>query len=208
MADNANVIAVLGRNRRAGRWKVAGHTLVVAAFGACYLDLTRAVVDEEDEDISMSVFVLFGSVSFLFPQVSPRQHDSAIRDGVAVVGLCRHAPRRRSHRSRSRRPQLDGPVLTHPSRREANGIPTNTVTPTTSRSKRSRPAARGVGHQRRASGRTGTRHRARGVTRQGLSALCRAKDRDDQGQPVKTRTMSALLTTDVGLSVSCEPLAE
>ena len=70
MADNANVIAVLGRNRRAGRWKVAGHTLVVAAFGACYLDLTRAVVDEEDEDISMSVFVLFGSVSFLFPQGS------------------------------------------------------------------------------------------------------------------------------------------
>ena len=63
----SKVIAVLGRTVRAGRWKVSDDSLVIALFGRCALDLSRAYVDEEDEDLSMSVFALFGSVSILLP---------------------------------------------------------------------------------------------------------------------------------------------
>lgn len=68
MEDNAKVVAVLGRNRRLGRWRVAGHTLVVAVFGTCQLDLTRALIDEEDEAVELVVFALFGNVTVHLPQ--------------------------------------------------------------------------------------------------------------------------------------------
>jgi hypothetical protein len=62
------VIAVFGRTLRAGRWKVADDSLVIAVFGRCVLDLTRAYVDEDaDDELTMSVFSLFGSVSILLP---------------------------------------------------------------------------------------------------------------------------------------------
>jgi hypothetical protein len=76
----SKVIAVLGRTLRAGRWKLAEDTLVIALFGRCVLDLTRAYVDEEDEDLTMSIFAIFGSVSVLLPpgcDVEP--------SGVAIV---------------------------------------------------------------------------------------------------------------------------
>lgn len=67
MSYTAKVIAVLGRTLRAGRWKLADDTLVIAVFGRCVLDLSRAYVDEEDEALSMTVFALFGSVSIVLP---------------------------------------------------------------------------------------------------------------------------------------------
>lgn len=76
----SKVIAVLGRTLRAGRWKLADDTLVIALFGRCVLDLTRAYVDEDDDDLTMSVFAVFGSVSILLPpgcDVEP--------SGVAIV---------------------------------------------------------------------------------------------------------------------------
>ena len=63
----SKVIAVFGRTVRTGRWKVAEDSLVIAVFGRCVLDLTRAYVDEEDDDLTVSVFSLFGSVSILLP---------------------------------------------------------------------------------------------------------------------------------------------
>jgi hypothetical protein len=63
----SKVIAVFGRTVRAGRWKVAEDSLVIAFFGRCVLDLTRAYVDEDDDDLTVSVFSLFGSVSILLP---------------------------------------------------------------------------------------------------------------------------------------------
>lgn len=67
MSYTAKVIAVFGRTLRAGRWKLADDSLVIAVFGRCVLDLSRAYVDEEDEDLSMTVFALFGSVSVVLP---------------------------------------------------------------------------------------------------------------------------------------------
>lgn len=67
MAYTAKVIAVLGRTLRAGRWKLADDSLVIAIFGRCVLDLSRAYVDEEDDHLSMTVFCLFGSVSVVLP---------------------------------------------------------------------------------------------------------------------------------------------
>lgn len=76
----SKVIAVLGRTLRAGRWKLAEDTLVISFFGRCVLDLTRAYVDDEDDELTMSVFAAFGSVSILLPpgcDVEP--------SGVAIV---------------------------------------------------------------------------------------------------------------------------
>lgn len=67
MSYTAKVIAVLGRTLRAGRWKLADDSLVIAVFGRCVLDLSRAYVDEEDDELSMTVFCLFGSVSIVLP---------------------------------------------------------------------------------------------------------------------------------------------
>jgi len=50
----SKVIAVLGRTVRAGRWKVAEDSLVIAIFGRCVLDLTRPYVDAEDDELTMS----------------------------------------------------------------------------------------------------------------------------------------------------------
>lgn len=63
----SKVIAVLGRTVRAGRWKLAEDSLVIAVFGRCALDLSRSFVDEEDDDLTMTIFSLFGSVSVLLP---------------------------------------------------------------------------------------------------------------------------------------------
>ncbi len=63
----SKVIAVLGRTVRAGRWKLAEDSLVIAVFGRCALDLSRSFVDEDDDDLTMNIFSLFGSVSVLLP---------------------------------------------------------------------------------------------------------------------------------------------
>ncbi len=67
MSYTAKVVAVLGRTLRAGRWKLADDSLVIAVFGRCVLDLSRAYVDEDDDELSMTVFALFGSVSIVLP---------------------------------------------------------------------------------------------------------------------------------------------
>ncbi|MEE9414445.1 MAG: hypothetical protein V3V01_04105 [Acidimicrobiales bacterium] len=66
----ARFIAVLGRTRRVGRWKVSNDNQVIAVLGKCHLDLTEAFVDDEAEEISMSVLTVFGSVSLLLPEGS------------------------------------------------------------------------------------------------------------------------------------------
>ena len=62
------MISVFGRTRRVGRWQVSSDTLVIALFGTCRLDLTQAFVDEDDDELSMTVITVFGFVSVLLPQ--------------------------------------------------------------------------------------------------------------------------------------------
>lgn len=76
----ARFIAVLGRTRRVGRWKVSDANQVIAILGKCHLDLTEAFVDDEAEEVSMSVLTIFGSVSMLLPE------GSKVRpSGIAVL---------------------------------------------------------------------------------------------------------------------------
>lgn len=78
----ARFIAVLGRTRRVGRWKVSDANQVIAILGKCHLDLTEAFVDDEAEEVSMSVLTIFGSVSILLPEGS-----QVCPSGVAVLAV-------------------------------------------------------------------------------------------------------------------------
>jgi hypothetical protein len=59
------MLAILGRSRRTGRWRLASRTSVLALLGACHLDLRASFV--EDDSLKMKVTVLFGSATFLLP---------------------------------------------------------------------------------------------------------------------------------------------
>ncbi len=63
----AKVIAVFGRTRRAGRWTICDHSIVVSFFGRCHLDLTKAITEDGTEDVSMTVVAIFGSVTIVVP---------------------------------------------------------------------------------------------------------------------------------------------
>lgn len=60
------MLAVFGRCRRVGRWRLAAKSVVLAAFGTCFLDLRDAHIDG-DEPISMKLTVVIGSVRILLP---------------------------------------------------------------------------------------------------------------------------------------------
>lgn len=62
----AKMLAVLGRSRRTGRWRVAKTTNVLALLGACKIDMSDAVID--DEQLKMKITVLFGSASIVLPE--------------------------------------------------------------------------------------------------------------------------------------------
>ncbi len=75
----AKVVSVLGRTRRVGRWMVSDDTRVIVVLGSCHLDLTRAYVDDDTEEISIDALTLFGSLRITVPDGS-RVHPS----GAAV----------------------------------------------------------------------------------------------------------------------------
>ncbi len=60
------MLAVLGRCRRGGRWQPAARSSVLAVLGDCYLDMTKALVDEA-EPVKFQVTVCLGSVTFIVP---------------------------------------------------------------------------------------------------------------------------------------------
>ncbi|MEM7342054.1 MAG: hypothetical protein AAF467_25665 [Actinomycetota bacterium] len=62
----AKMLAVLGRSRRTGRWRPAKTTNVLALFGGCKVDMTHAVIDEEE--LKMTVTVLFGTATVMVPE--------------------------------------------------------------------------------------------------------------------------------------------
>ena len=62
----AKMLAVLGRSRRTGRWRLAKVTNVLALLGGCRIDMRHAVI--EDESLTMKITVLFGSASVLLPR--------------------------------------------------------------------------------------------------------------------------------------------
>jgi hypothetical protein len=61
------MLAVLGRCRRTGRWRIAGRSSVLALLGSCNLDMRHSFVDEEQERLRMKVTVVLGSATFLLP---------------------------------------------------------------------------------------------------------------------------------------------
>ncbi|MGH1492873.1 MAG: hypothetical protein ACRBK7_26345 [Acidimicrobiales bacterium] len=60
------MLAVLGRCRRGGRWQPANRSSVLAVVGDCYLDMRKALVDEE-QPVKFEVTVVLGSVTFVVP---------------------------------------------------------------------------------------------------------------------------------------------
>lgn len=60
------MLAVFGKCRRVGRWRLAMKSVVLAVFGTCFLDLREAVLDGDDP-IQMKLTVVFGSVRILLP---------------------------------------------------------------------------------------------------------------------------------------------
>lgn len=60
------MLAVLGRCRRGGRWQPAAKSSVLAVLGDCYLDMRKALVDEE-QPVKFQVTVCLGSVTFIVP---------------------------------------------------------------------------------------------------------------------------------------------
>lgn len=66
----AKLTAVLGSYRRRGRWRVAPRTTAVVLFGHCHVDYRDAFVEEEVENLRLSVLCLFGSATFIVPEGS------------------------------------------------------------------------------------------------------------------------------------------
>ncbi|MEM9651597.1 MAG: hypothetical protein AAGA65_05845 [Actinomycetota bacterium] len=60
------MLAVLGRSRRTGRWRVASRSSVLSLLGACHLDMTQSFVDDK-EKLKMTVQVFLGSATFILP---------------------------------------------------------------------------------------------------------------------------------------------
>jgi hypothetical protein len=60
------MFAVLGRCRRAGKWRLGGRVTILTLFGSCDLDMRNVVVDEGR--LRINVTVLFGIARFLIPE--------------------------------------------------------------------------------------------------------------------------------------------
>lgn len=62
----AKMLAILGRSRRTGRWRMTSRSSVLAILGAVHLDMRDAFVD--DDKLKMTVTVFLGSATFVLPQ--------------------------------------------------------------------------------------------------------------------------------------------
>lgn len=64
-AKPTKMLAILGRCRRAGRWRVGGRVGILTLLGRCYLDMSDAIIDEGR--LRMKVTVVFGAATFIVP---------------------------------------------------------------------------------------------------------------------------------------------
>lgn len=62
----AKTLAILGRSKRTGRWRLAKRSNVLAVFGTVHLDMRKSFA-EDDDKLKMNVTVLFGSATFILP---------------------------------------------------------------------------------------------------------------------------------------------
>jgi hypothetical protein len=67
-ARPTKMLAVLGRCRRTGRWRVASRTSVLALLGSCSLDMRHSFVEDGLDRMRMKVTVVLGSATFLLPE--------------------------------------------------------------------------------------------------------------------------------------------
>lgn len=80
-----SMVAIFGGGERKGRWRVKLRTRVVAIFGGYDLDMTDAVF--EGREVEVSVFTMFGGVHIKVPDgVEVRNHGSGIFGGYGVAG--------------------------------------------------------------------------------------------------------------------------
>lgn len=80
-----SMVAIFGGGERKGRWRVKLRTRVVAIFGGYDLDLSDAVF--EGREVEISVFAMFGGVHIRVPEgLEVRNHGSGIFGGYGVVG--------------------------------------------------------------------------------------------------------------------------
>ncbi|MEM7036579.1 MAG: hypothetical protein AAF570_06315 [Bacteroidota bacterium] len=66
-AKPAKTLAILGRNRRTGRWRLAKSSSVLAVFGSCLLDMRHSFAEDDDE-LKMTVLTVCGSARILLPE--------------------------------------------------------------------------------------------------------------------------------------------
>ena len=87
------MVAIFGGGERKGRWRVKLRTRVVAIFGGYDLDMTDAVF--EGREVQVTVFAMFGGVHIKVPDgVEVRNHGSGIFGGYGVAGSKSPRPER------------------------------------------------------------------------------------------------------------------
>ena len=82
------MLAVLGRCRRTGRWRLASRSTVLALLGVCHLDLRNSFV--ETERIRVKVTVLFGSATFIVPNGAEVRPSGLSLLGGSIVDVPEH----------------------------------------------------------------------------------------------------------------------
>ena len=97
-AKPAKSLAILGRTRRTGRWRLVPRSTVLVVFGACYLDMRNSFVVTEDDDddddeeviLKMKVTTFCGSATFLLPEGAEVKPSGMSLLGASTVDVPEH----------------------------------------------------------------------------------------------------------------------
>lgn len=85
------VVAIFSGAKRSGPWQVRTHTSILATFGGVELDLTEAVFDARE--IEVTVFCLFGGIELTVPPgTQVHNHAVAVFGGAETKRLGIHDP--------------------------------------------------------------------------------------------------------------------
>ncbi len=82
------MLAVLGRCRRTGRWRLASKSSVLAVLGLCHLDMRDSFVD--DEQLKMTVTVFLGTATFIVPNGAEVRPSGMSLLGASTVDVPEH----------------------------------------------------------------------------------------------------------------------
>ncbi len=86
----AKMLAVLGRCRRTGRWRVGRRSVVLAVLGACRLDMRSSFVEDDEDEMKMKVTVFLGSAVFILPDGAEVRPSGMSVLSVSLVDVPEH----------------------------------------------------------------------------------------------------------------------